>query len=825
MFTADATTNVDALVSDDMEDDEAMFPADAYSKYIVPQVGPAPGFTHAHPPPGLQQPIAAPSSSRHGPPTVAAAPTPVALPVTPLKPATGPSVVKSGKRVAHTPGLDAKNSIKALALESGLAKDIASQSKTSKGKKLLQDEDFPALETSKGIPSRVSTPVVPPKAPSVMTPAITRRIIEQNKAAPTTDAPATAVVLQKKETKADKRKSIPGTLNIAAAIKSAKGSNPSSTVTSAVEKTDDHAFPALPTPSSVSSPATRTAPKTLRVMATPKTEVAPSLSAGITAPPLFRSALSSQNRPGTPASDNISDTASIFSASVSASRPNSPGPVSRIGSAAIRTKTKSQQRKERKEGHKRETAAIISQPVVPEKEEIAPISGRKRKQKKEKVVNSAGATPTPTESRAQSPAPTPAAAATSLAAEKEKEDDKPAPLVEEKASAYRQAVVNESMSLEELPLSARLNKARLDKGKGKDVSRPEDGASSGDASGLVSERASPSPASVIDVLVKDGLTADAESLSLLKPISSASHRMDQYTSSVPKEGPTEVKYFVNEEDQATLLAGKAVHKIVDGARVLLTPYGNCVRNLTPAEEERYLELQKHVADDAANPATFTHARHEPAPGFSVIKGRAVANGPPSYFPQDASTLPSEPIQKMTRDEALNNINQSILPRLNLGTANLATFGRGASKNDHAAATNALNSLAPLILNFAANGVPGTAALAAELNGQSPGSSSAKLDPSDEFSGMAPTSAPIPPISASTATPNALGSTANAGAKNTSAPSVGGGPFANIPAMSIEDVEQALAMARKETEKLEKSLNQVIKKNRRLLLTGSMAGGH
>ena len=50
----------------------------------------------------------------------------------------------------------------------------------------------------------------------------------------------------------------------------------------------------------------------------------------------------------------------------------------------------------------------------------------------------------------------------------------------------------------------------------------------------------------------------------------------------------------------------------------------------------------------------------------------------------------------------------------------------------------------------------------------------------------------------------------------------GAPFGSVPLMSLEDAEQALSAARKETEKLEKTLNQTIKKNRRLLL--AMAGG-
>ena len=46
----------------------------------------------------------------------------------------------------------------------------------------------------------------------------------------------------------------------------------------------------------------------------------------------------------------------------------------------------------------------------------------------------------------------------------------------------------------------------------------------------------------------------------------------------------------------------------------------------------------------------------------------------------------------------------------------------------------------------------------------------------------------------------------------------------MPVLDLEEVEKALAASRKETEKYEKALNQLIKKNRRLL-TLNPGGGH
>lgn len=832
-FLNDATNIVDALVSDDPIEEKVSTPAAVFPSFgipLAPPPVPPPGLgfaAHSHPPR-----TATPSQPPPGiaTPQIPTIPIAVPTPIVPLKmtnPASPASIAEASK-ASKKPfeaitGAQAKKNIKALAVDSGLSKEIASQANPSaKGKKpVLQDEDFPALESAKAA-SRASTPV-PTKAPYIKTPMVTKKVqTEMPKAIATPAIPETLVqpvAMPKMEKKADK-KVVPGVLNIAAATRAAAAagkSQPSSTVTSAVEKPDDAAFPALPTPSSMSSPAARAAPKTLRVVSTPKAETPTLMSAGPLAPPPLRHAFSGLQRPETPGSVDInSDSASIVSASASASRTNSPPPgPSRIGSAAVRSTTKSQQRKARKEATKKEAVAIASQAKPEPEVEIAPIVGRKKKQKKEpKSAAPKEATPV-TESQPESPGP----------AEKDKfveKEEKPA--VEEKVSTYRQAV-NESMSLEE-PLVPR--------------SRRKEGnvSATGEPIKPMIDSPLPSPGAVLQVLVEQGLLTDVEALSLLKTVSSTSHRSEQYTPVIPKDGVTEVKLMITEEDQQTLLSGKPVRKIVDGSRVMFTPNGNCVRNLTFEEEERYLELQASIAARADDPAAYVHSRHEQGNGFSVIKGRAVANGTPSYFPQgsvapsaDGQALPtvSDPLQKMTREEALANINQSILPRLNLGTANLNNLAansdsnNGKSQNQNTPqttpptsnATNALNSLAPLILNFASSGSPGsTAALAAELTGQPAGSSLAQLDPADEFSGMANTmiSSPLP----SMASTNAAGKTPGS---SSSSPAL-----ANFPMLSLEDMEQAYLLAKKEAEKVEKSLNQVIKKNRKMLSLSSSGGG-
>lgn len=732
-----------------------------------------------------------------------------------------PVAAESSKSNKRTPGpftgSDAKKNIKALALESGLAKEITSQSKPAKGKKaVLQDEDFPALESAKPI-SRTSTPV-PAKAPSIKTPMVMKRAqTETPKSVATSAAPETPVdtPYTQKSKRADK-KPMP-VLNIAAATKAAaaaKKSDPSSAVTSAVEKPDDASFPALPTPSSmsVSSPATR-GPKTLRVISTPKTEIPPSLPTAASGPPPLRHTFSGLQRPGTPgSSENVSDSASIISASVSASRTNSPPPNSRIGTATVRTTTKSQQRKARKDVTKKEAAAIAST-TKPEPEiEIAPILGRKKKQKKDKPASSSKEATPATESRPPSPGPADRAG-----------DKESKPLTG--TSTYRQAIVNESISL-------------LDASPGPRTRRVDGNVSSaGDSSKPALDKPVPSPAAVLHDIVKGGYFTDAEAVALLKGISGTSHRSDQQAPVIPKDGLPELKSLITKEDQQALLAGKPVRKAVDGSRVLLTPNGNCVRNLTPAEEERYLQLQADLAAKFDDALSYVHPRHEASNGFSVIRGRAVANGTPPYFPQGPVAKPSsddqpalpvvdDPMQKMTREEALGNINQSILTRFNLGTMNLSSLVEGQHASDFhgdvnsgttapsaqvdTASKNVLKTLEPFFTN-----------LAAATSGHSHSTLDVVAGNEAAFSGLAQTMPPPPALLPTTpAAAFAAGKAMGAASLKGGA----GGALAGITSMTLEELESAFSTAKREAEKVEKTLNQVIKKNRRLLSLSSGGGG-
>lgn len=156
---------------------------------------------------------------------------------------------------------------------------------------------------------------------------------------------------------------------------------------------------------SASTSATRSAkPRTLRVLPTPTTKTqspqtplpsastvlpssTPEAKAVATKPLKQISRQPSQASiapPETPASERMDDEMSMTTESHSVSRASSPPPPGgRVGSAPVRTKTKSQQKKERQERGKPEQGNV-EQESLPAVEEIIhePIIGRKKKTKK-----------------------------------------------------------------------------------------------------------------------------------------------------------------------------------------------------------------------------------------------------------------------------------------------------------------------------------------------------------------------------------------------------------------------------------------------------------
>lgn len=761
----EAMDQVDALVSDDVLVPTApLFPRgfDGFSNPTTPAI--PPGFPPGFLPQARMSPLGSQVSSLDGT-RGRQTPIPIALPILPAKPS-GSALSTAVKKTPGPAGPDAKKSIKALTIESGLSKAIASQSSKLKQPKLLQDEDFPALHTPKAASSAVSTPPVSSK-PAIGSRQSTaaakkttekaseqkarqkdgravERAAEKNAGAKSSGKPKTlekttgdskaAAEKRSGESKVNAKTPLkrptPGVLNIAAATTAAQSKVVESTASASEKTTSDRdGYPALPTPNSasVSSPLARTAPKSVRLLPTPKTETPPTLSTSsqqaISAGPTIRSAVASAaaaivGRPGTPGSEVISDSASIFSASVSASRTNSPPPGGMVGSAPMRTTTRSQQRKQRKDAGKRDAPPTVAAVPVPEPEaEIGPIIGRKKKQKKDKGKEKVGsAHATPSGSRPE----TPIGQQVSVLATPAKEGKEIKQDGKQEAKAEIQVEVKEETSTYRSTANETTNVLDDKAPRKVATSVKKEGA---DGGADLSNGSDPTPLQIFQDLVHAGLLAVApENLELFKSFNS--HRpetipgMGEYAfppghgTTLQRDGAPHNRLgnnsVIGEEDTTAMLAGHVVRKVVDGVRILLTADFDCVRNLSEEEESRFLEYQNRIREDASNPAAYAHQRNEASGGFSLIKGRAVPNGLPSYWPQSAAAYSPDPLSKVQRDEAIYYINQYVMPRLNLGPANLNMQGPAwrsvfpDGKVNVAATAARLNAIAPWIYGNSLN---------------------------------------------------------------------------------------------------------------------------
>ncbi|RDW75223.1 hypothetical protein BP6252_06365 [Coleophoma cylindrospora] len=792
----EASKTVDQLVADSTADDTSSYvydPFEVVSRSSTPSIPPGfgppglgpPGLAlpHAHPSPLLREnPIAKPASriapnaapftpsrtsSSAFAPRAATPLSTVSLPQSPVERIATPKLADNAKA-------QAKKDIKALATDTGLSKTIAAEASAGAGPKVsLQSEDFPALTKGASKQANVSKPSTPVKA--------------SKKPATTSVATGSASTSQT-PVKASQKVSTPGILNISVPTKPSSkvatpAPDPALAAASVPNVTQEMlvkpavapaAFPPLPSTASVHSPIPRNPPKTLRVIPTPRTELPPGSGTPSSATSMFPPILPSSRqpslasttrleRPGTPMSEIISETASITSASIS--RANSP-PLSKVGSAPVRITTKSMQKKQRREAQKEREAKQAEAVVQPEPEvEIAPIMGRKKKQKKEKQTGSAAGGSTPAISRAPSPGH----------AEIPKEVE-PTPELEAQAPAKPPPVEKEANKVVSKPLESR--------GKGKAKAQrpltPEPVSMVTEVEEESTEKPVPTPSAILQELVGEGVFPDPASLPVLKPPPGLNSR-HELTLDMQD---IDQKLTIHPEDRSSLIAGVPVWKITEGAgRIMLTPNGDCVRNLTSEEERRFLHLQAKIAEESG-PTAFFSAKHHTSNGFTLIGGRAVPNGPPAFFPMISGSIPPiDPVSKIQRDEALSYINQYVLPSLSTN-----------SQLEKALNANAFD---------------------AEMMRNNGSSSSAFWGSEAVAPGSEPNEGPYGP--------NSHEGILATGLENMTAHFAvskeieRGQPLGNVSLLSLSESETAMQMARKETETLEKKLNQLLKKNRRLLL--------
>ena len=397
-------------------------------------------------------------------------------------------------------------------------------------------------------------------------------------------------------------------------------------------------------------------------------------------------------------------------------------------------------------------------------EEHAPVLGRKKKQKKEKPAKKAE------EPTKKGDGPSESAKNTSSASAKDvpkKADPEPEP----KASPVKKG---------------------KDKHKGKGKARepaPPPSPPPEPVSAPVRpepekpfEKPEPTPDSIFRELVRDGL--DPDHTALLQPVTNYLTRtVDAYQANKAtklrhmKDLGVLLQKPLTSHEEVVLRAGKPIRRTEVAQRVLVTPYGDVLRNLTEEEEERYLTLQERVSKHAKDPAAFKSDRHRMSPGdFSIVEGRMVANGPPAFFPQGEDDLPESYQAKVRREETLDFMSQFYVPGMRLGNRTLL----GEEWLEEVEDKEAVEIMHGLKAMFHSQkhldgGVSGSA---------EPAGNGTKVIGSDSL-------------------PRFLGNEGRA-------------PLRPLT-MGLEELERGVVAARREAERYEKVLGGVIKRNRKILM--------
>ncbi|KAI9712500.1 MAG: hypothetical protein M1812_006916 [Candelaria pacifica] len=734
---ADVSGSVDALVKDDDPSGSAKtnateLPSEALTRSSLP-VPPGLSLPHGHPLPPLAEETPTPRSPSR--PTSTVDTPSVVLPAAPIVPLVSatraaasnkdePQVVPPEDHLSTFPPLP-----------KATMPDHTSESQDTKIA-THKAEEFPAL--------------APPPA-AVETRSVEKKEVQQpsakgkEKAVSNTASVPAKVGTPKIENKINiqdaAKRQHPGKLDIAAATEATKKDLQAnfSTALLATPATPIKSTRPMPGPTSaLSRPSTpglstnrlpdspvvrQTQPKTIRVVPTPRTEASNPMSgtsstlptpltAGLKQPAARKPSSASMNIPSTPASEIISDNASMTSASLS--RPGSPI-LGKVGTAPTRINTKSQQKKQRQERAKMaEDNKKLQDPFIkPTVEEPvqAPIIGRKKKTKK--PASSLGGGSTPAVSRPPSP------------------------------SIIEQGERDGSKEPSQPEKNAKKEKTKTEEEK---KATPTQSATASSTPTASPQKPVLTAASIIADLQNDG-EIDPNSYDFFKAVVGLNHRYDI----TPAEFPDlHRKPVLTDKDRENLAQGFPVHISSSNgklsSRIMISPQGHFLHGITPEQEQRYLELEER------NQKTRGPTRYNPpkentfamiGAGIMQMQTDLGAN-----IPNSARRGLGEVIRT---GEAMEVLNHFLPPLPSHGQMNYNT-----SSQSNNAPTNNVNEM------------------------------------------FATTASRI-------------------GGSNTTA-------FAanNINSShSVDELEQAMLAARKETEALEKRFNTLLKKNRRMV-TGAGA---
>jgi len=624
----------------------------------------------------------------------------------------------------------------------------------------------------------------------------------------------------------------PGKLDIAAATK-LHDNEASFTASSMKQETSSkltrtvpmatNSVPPSPAATSTGSPIKKPiGAKTLRVVATPRTETPPQLS--VVAPTALpqvptveklrsrQASIASINVPGTPGSELISDTASFTSTSIS--RANSPPPLGgKVGSAPIRKKTKSQQKKERQERARQVEEERVTEEHTPEPEVVqAPIVGRKKKTRK------------------------PTSNAKAAAASAKSQPEPPRPVEVEDIKEHSEPPTAPPTT----PKKATETKAPLSS------PRPESVA----GSDTIKEKREPTAHAILAELQKTGELI-ASTLEFFKPLSSSlAHASRAAQTSGGPVAPPDLKIHFSEADLEALTKKLPVRlNGSDGkpdSRTLITPQGKFLWGLTQELEEKALDLEKRI-EERKGAARFHPKKQahksislQPQPNLPALATalkeagtklsknteQAMPNLDPASLPlplvqAPADLPPSQQAQtQQTPADAGAYLNQFVLPKTdnpppNTPRPEMAAVGGlpGAGTANMSVNANKLAKAAKAVAEGGAVGsdFEGIGAMTADLLG---GVFVQNLE------ALVGADLGLPSSSFDDIQRNMLSLEIEGLAHSLQRAGHGGsGRRGRRSVLTVEEAEQAMLAAKKDHEALEKKLAALMKRNKKMLSTG------
>ncbi|PVI05056.1 hypothetical protein DM02DRAFT_517448, partial [Periconia macrospinosa] len=847
----EASMNVDALVNDSVADPQAKIaPITTLQSLDLPRRStPAipPGFSAPATPqiPGHEQ-LARPLSRNTVP---AVAPAIPVMPASPVRAATPVKTKKSKQTLETIEPTNSKGDSNAAAAQRPVTPPLSSKKASSAKSKSVQENVKKAAEAA---PVAV---VKENKKPTAS--ATTSKATTPKKSTTAKNVQAAVDMLPQKESKdvpsantpAPSKRQHPGKLDIAAATKAPETEQPSvpgwvksdpQAKTARTASTTSSAWvPASPAATSTGSPVKKpTAARTLRVVATPKTEnPSPWSTASTTSHPQVptveklrsrQASIASVNLPGTPMSELVSDTASITSTSIS--RANSPPPVGgKVGSAPVRKKTKSQQKKERQERARQEEERALAMEEHKSEPEVVqePLMGRKKKAKKPasnpKPLN------VPAKSQPQSPKPVE---------------------IEE---------VNEKTESPNVPPTT-TKKIPAAKSSSSPHGEPATAAET-------KEKREVTAQAIITDLQKTG-DLIASTLEFFKPISSSlAHASRPVQSNGGPVAPPDLKMHLSPADVEALSKKLPVRLHGNDGKpdsnTLITPHGRFFWGLTRELEERALELEKHIEDlkgagrfharkgtsqqqhlaSQALPALAT-ALKEAGANLSKNTGQSMSQLdstllgstslplPPVQASSDLPPPQAQAQQQQAPSDAGAYLNQFVLPKTdspvpNSSRTEMAAVGGlpGAGTANMSVNVNKIAKAARAVAEGGAVGteLEGMGVMAADLLGgvfvqglealvgAGLNFSSSSQDITLESNGNVSLNGKGIDVQNLVSAFEAGG-----GLRDLTGRGIMGGGKGRRPVLSMEEAEQAMLAAKKDQEALEKKLVAVMKRNKRMV---------